>query len=210
MLPVVHRAIDVELASEVCLRLIELTLLHCYLAQLAHGRSDARMHWPIDALLNAKCLVQHVSRLVESSLSIQRPAEDGHQRSRFGVVFAVEATDDVQRLTIVAFSFGVMAPLALDRAEVDQILGNIGMALAIELAIHGQSSLIQRFRDVQVSSVEVRVRQFAKAHREIGRYPARRGLNSHRFIEYRDGLAVGPPIRPVLGPGSRYAFPTPG
>src|ERR1700685_1005285 len=126
------------------------------------------MRVSVDALFNAERLPQQVSRLVESPLRIQRPAEEGHHRGSLRMVLAIKILNYVQRLTVVAFGFGVMSPLALDGAEVYQILGDVGMALTVKFAIHRQYAQVQRVGNVEVSRIELGVRQFGQALGKIG------------------------------------------
>jgi len=77
--------------------------------------------------------------------------------------------DYVQRLPIVAFGFGVMPPFGLNSAKVDQVFGDIGMAISVELTIHHQHALIERVGNIQVTSIEVCVGQVGQGLGQIWR-----------------------------------------
>jgi len=62
------------------------------------------------------------------------------------MILPIEGLRDIQRLTIKRFGPGITAEIILDCAEIDQIIGYVGMALTVELAVHRQDALVERLR----------------------------------------------------------------
>ena len=85
------------------------------------------------------------------------------------MIEAIEGLGDIERVAIVALGFGIMAEIIFDGAEVDEIVGDVRMAVTVELAVHGQNPLVQGFGGIVMTGVKMRVGQLAKGLGEIGR-----------------------------------------
>src|SRR5437763_15888812 len=106
------------------------------------------------------------------------------------MIEAVEGLGDIERIAIVALGFGIVAEIIFDGAEVDEIVGDVRMAVTIELPIHGQNSLVQGFGGIVMAGVKMRVGQLAQGLGEIGRACAPGGLQARCFLENLDGSVI--------------------
>ena len=108
------------------------------------------------------------------------------------MLLAVPAFGDDQRLAVVALGLGVLTALVLDGPEVDQILGDERVAVAVHLPRHRQDAAADLVGGREVAGVELRVEQLAQRGREVGarRLPGR--VQPRRLLECRDRLLVRP------------------
>src|SRR5579862_2090999 len=143
MLSVVDLAIDVSLAAEIGLGLIQVPLLQRDFPQLTESRRDAWMHLTVSSLQNSQRVPQHGNSVACFSLSDQRPADDGHDRRRLRMILSVKALQNVQRFAIKALGVRVVPLLRLDGSQIEQILRHIGMAIAVKLPVHSEDALVQ-------------------------------------------------------------------
>ena len=145
MLVAVNRLLDVDHPAKVCFGVVELSFLQGDFSQLVQSRSDARMNFPVNALLYGQRLLQQIRRLAVAIFGDQRSAENRQRGRRFGMLASVKSAIDIERLPVEDLSFLVMAQLKLDGAQIDQSIRDQRVAIAIELAIHCQHSLIESF-----------------------------------------------------------------
>src|SRR2546427_12137832 len=87
---------------------------------------------------------------------------------------AVKRLGNVEHLAVVLFCFLIVPPLLLHGAEVDQILGDERVPLAVERTGDRQDQPVQRIGDRKVPRVVVRVRELAHARGQVRtRWPPR-------------------------------------
>ena len=110
------------------------------------------------AFLDCQRLLQQVVGLSEAILMNQRAGEDRQVGGRLGIVLAVPRLDDVQRLPVVSFGIGVMPEIEPDGAEVDQDIGHARVAVAIDLAVHAEHALVDRFGSLVMAGIEIGAR----------------------------------------------------
>src|ERR1700704_1557288 len=102
------------------------------------------------------------------------------------MVFAVEGLDDIKTLPVEALGFAKAASFILDCAEVDQIVGNMRMMLAVKFAVHAEDPLVQGFRDIKVPRIKMRIRQLGEAFRQVRAGRSGLGLQASRLLQHSD------------------------
>ena len=117
-------------------------------------------------------------------LGYEGACKDCDLRRGFGVIVAVKRARDVPRLPVEAFSVRVMPLLELNGAKIDEIVGKVGMTLAVELPVHCKNTLVQGFRHGIVSDVKMAVGQDSESLREIIDRAAGRRLKAHGILQY--------------------------
>src|SRR5688572_23544551 len=100
------------------------------------------------------------------------------------MIVSVPGTNDRERLTVVPLSFRELLPLELNRSEIDQIVGDMRMALAVKLPIHNENSAVQCVRDRVVSRIKMCIRQVSERRRKLRRDRWQGGLQSRGGIEH--------------------------
>src|SRR5439155_9151338 len=167
MLTRVGRPINLRCLSEVCFCVVQLALLLSDLAQFIERGGDPRVGTSVDVALNTERFFQQGRSFIELVLGYEGACKDCDLRRGFGVIVAVKRARDVQRLPVEAFSVRVMPLLELNGAKIDEIVGNVGMTLAVELPVHCKNTLVQGFRHGIVSDVKMAVGQDSESLREF-------------------------------------------
>src|SRR6185369_13418860 len=98
----------------------------------------------IDALLDRERVLEHRDALPELLFRYQRAAEHRQGIRGLVVLATIEALHEPEPLAVVALGVGILAPLEFRGAEVDQHPRDEGMALAVELAVHGEAAQVDR------------------------------------------------------------------
>jgi hypothetical protein len=73
------------------------------------------------------------------------------------MVFSVKCKRDLQRLPIQTLRFRIVTKIVLNGSEVDQVIGNMWMALTIKLLVHREYSLVERLGHGVVTGIKLRV-----------------------------------------------------
>src|ERR1700722_10107835 len=107
------------------------------------------MYLAKDPLLDRDRLLQYRGRFVVSALVDEGLPDCGHDQCRVRVLLAVPGLVDFKRLTVVLLGFAVLTEIMLHEAQAVEIVRYERMNGAIEFAIHGQRSLIERIRSRQ-------------------------------------------------------------
>ncbi len=152
------------------------------------------MHLPKRALFDCQRLLQQVRRFGIAFLVNQRPRQNRQIRRRLGIILAVPRLHDVQRLAVVLLRCGVVSRVQLDRAQVDQDFGHAWMPFAVDLFIHCQSALVDRFGLFIMPCIKMRVRQFVQTIRKVHGFRAWSRIKLYGLLQNRDGLVVGAAI----------------
>src|SRR5215469_410959 len=158
MMFAINRVVDVDHAAEVLFRVIVMTLLNRGISQFVQGRSNARMYWTKNSLLNRERLLKQSRCLIETVFEYERARQHRQVSCRCRIVLAIPGLDDIQSLPLEWFGFLITAAIVSDGRKIDQNVRHSGMTPTVKLTIHREQLLIERFGGVIVSGVEMTVR----------------------------------------------------
>src|ERR1035441_9864102 len=148
------------------------------------------MHFPEEALLYGKRLLQQGRRLVIPVLIDESLAHRGHHHRSPRVLIAIPGLLDSERLPVILLSLAIIAQIWWHLAQVKEIIRDPRMSSAIKLPIHSQPSLIERIRDREVPQVVMRHPQPDRAVGKVGGHIPLRRLTLNCLIESPNGLVV--------------------
>src|SRR3984957_7701265 len=190
----VNGAINIGHAIEILFGEIVLPGFAGDIAQFVERGSDAGMSLAEGAFLDSEGWLEEVGGVVIAFLINERAGEYRQIDRSLGIVLAVPALHDVERLAIVLLGFGVMTQVVADGAEINVNVGDERVTIAINFLIHFENALIEDRGDFVMTGVEMGVGQLVQAVSGIRRRGIWRGVEADGLFEHGDGLIVGAAI----------------